>query len=140
MTYRRFLFIFQNVSICVSIFTLSCIAVDRYKAICKPDGPYTNRSSSNVKLCIIFSWTFAFVVAIPHLMFYEIKKQLNMVSYKYLTDCQPTWGESNSKIEFLSTFLLTFLLPLIIMGILYAQIACELWNKEIPGANETLSE
>ena len=58
-----FSFLFQNLSVSVSVLTLTFIAYDRYNAICRPLQFSTRRSKAAVVICAI--WTISSLVGIP---------------------------------------------------------------------------
>ena len=120
------------VSICVAIWTLTVIAVDRYLAIvCIQRKPLSAKSKVR---CIIAVWLCAAVICCGQL-------------YKFKTEetddgqaiCDHEWHEDWDtstalyKAEMIVRVIITYAVPLIIMAVLYSLIAHFLWIHKPPG-------
>ena len=123
---------FLVVSICVSIWTLTVIAADRYLAIvCVRKKAL---SSSSVIRSIAAVWLCAGIIFCGQL-------------YKFKTDetedgtqvCYHEWHEDWEtstlfyKVEMIVRVVITYAVPLVIMTVLYSLIARFLWTRKPPG-------
>ncbi|XP_076315738.1 orexin receptor type 2-like [Tachypleus tridentatus] len=126
----------QSVSVSVSVLTLTFISVDRWYAICYPLE--FKSSTTNTKVIIIFIWTISFLLVLPEAIVLDIQKHPNIkVETYYLTDCSYTWDGRYTRIYQMYIFIALYILPFILMSVVYCQIARVLWNRDIPGSSET---
>lgn len=127
---------FITVSICVSIWTLVIIAVDRYLAIvctlCQNKRPLSARS---VLRCIAAVWFFAGLIFSWELYTYKVEEVDVDVAV-----CYAQWHEESEelsiildKAEMIFKVATTYAVPLVIMGVLYSLIAKFLWSHKPPG-------
>ena len=72
--------IFQNLSVNASIFTLTAIAVDRYKAIMFPLKSHASKSRTKVIILII--WIVSAILAVPMAIAFRAQVRMNSDSYK----------------------------------------------------------
>lgn len=109
--------IYQDVSISVSVLTLTAISIDRYYAVCYP---LKFKSSLNqAKRIIVLIWIVSLILMAPDLIYLSAKYSqelseagLDTVLY---SDCNYDWSEESSRIfQFVKTILL-YLLPFILM-------------------------
>lgn len=70
------LFHFQDISVSVSVFTLTFIAYDRYNAICRP-LQFSSRKT-NAALVITIIWSVSAIIGIPDAVTLELFKPLNL--------------------------------------------------------------
>ena len=124
-----------TVSICVSIWSLVIIAADRYLAIvctvCQNKRPLSSRS---VLRCIVAVWFFAGLIFSWELYTYKVEEVDVDVA-----QCYAQWHESEElsiilvKAEMIVKLAITYVIPLVIMGVLYSLIAKFLWSHKPPG-------
>ena len=123
---------FLVVSICVSIWTITVIAADRYMAFaCLRRKPLSVRSA----VCsIIAVWLCAGLIFSGQL--YKFKIKLNKVG---APECLGSWIEDREtsilfrKAEMIVTVVITYAIPLTTMTVLYSLIAFTLWRQKPPG-------
>ncbi|XP_035827000.1 orexin receptor type 2 [Aplysia californica] len=116
----------QNVSVIVSVLTLTCMSVERWFAICQPLT--FKQTKSRVIMCVLGIWLIALVASIPSLIIMEemhdpmIPPNLTIL----LTTCAPRdpLTALNYEIFQVVTF---FGLPCAVMGYNYTAIAITLW-------------
>ncbi|XP_070545502.1 neuropeptide FF receptor 2-like [Ptychodera flava] len=127
--------VIQGISVAASIFTLTVIAVDRHNNIVNPLRPRMEYRTACVSIVII--WALAVAIMVPQgvvlqVETYEVKPGLK------LNYCDETgWPTYSYRRAFTcSVFLLTYLLPLIIISIAYVRIARKVWTRNVPGASE----
>lgn len=123
---------FLVVSICVSIWTLTVIAADRYLAIvCIRRRPLSPRS---VVRSIIALWLFSGLIFSGELYKFKVAEEEG----EYVA-CYPEWHESKElstifqKAEMIGKVVINYAIPLIIMAALYSLIAYFLWKQKPPG-------
>ncbi|XP_018426883.1 PREDICTED: probable G-protein coupled receptor 83 [Nanorana parkeri] len=122
----------QYSSVHVSVLTLTAIALDRHQVIMHPLKP----RMSTVKgiICIIFIWFMASGFSLPHAIFQKLERfyignTVRMVclpSFPYPADL--FW-----KYLDLATFVLLYVLPLIVISITYTMVAKKLWLRNAIG-------
>jgi len=134
----------QNLSVSVSVLTLTFIAYDRYNAICRPLQFSTRRSKAAVVIGAI--WTISSMVGIPDAISlqaqnFHFPKNDPCIQDDILWDlttCVPTWSES---VDFSFTIvkgIVLYTLPLIFMSIGYYFIVKTLWRRNnIPHMDTT---
>ena len=124
---------FLVVSICVSIWTLTVIAADRYLAIvCIRRRPL---SSKSVVCSIIAVWLFAGLIFSGELYKFKVDEEGEVAV------CYPEWYEGSEEIsiifyqtEMIVKVIITYAIPLVIMAVLYSLISFFLWKQKPPGA------
>jgi len=119
---------FQNLSVNASIFTLTAIAVDRYKAIMFPLKSHASKSRTKVIILII--WIVSAILAVP--MAIAFRAQFVAPD---LLQCIPV----NIEIEYFMWYknflcLVQYFIPLILISGAYIRMAVALWSSKTPGA------
>ena len=128
---------FLTVSICVSIWSLVVIAADRYLAIvctvCQNKRPLSSRS---VLRCIAAVWFLNGLIFSWELYTYKVEEVDVDVAV-----CYAQWHEESEelsiilvKAEMIVKVAITYVIPLVIMGVLYSLIAKFLWSHKPPGS------
>ncbi|XP_059025303.1 pyroglutamylated RF-amide peptide receptor [Mustela lutreola] len=124
----------QSTAIMTEILTMTCIAVERHQGLVHPfkmKWQYTNRRAFTM-LGVV--WLVAVIVGSPmwHVQRLEIK--YDFLYEKEHVCCLEEWA-SPAHQKIYSTFILVilFLLPLLLMLILYSKIGYELWIKKRVG-------
>ena len=120
-----------DVSITVSIQSLVLIAVDRFGAVVFP----LRSPIISSKLCSFFilaTWIIAMAVYSPYLFAFKL------VEHPGELVCEPRWkevlGESSSYFNYIVLILVIFyLIPLVLIAILYIIIYVKLKSQRIPG-------
>ncbi|OCT57887.1 probable G-protein coupled receptor 83 [Xenopus laevis] len=123
----------QYCSLHVSTLTLTAIALDRHQVILNPLKP--RMSLSKGVLCISFIWVMATCFSLPHAIYQKLF-QYNYRENKVRSLCIPDFPEPSElywKYLDLSTFLLLYLLPLLIITIAYSRLAKKLWMRNAIG-------
>ena len=119
------------VSMAVSIQSLVLIAVDRFGAVVFPlRSPLI--SSKLCRFFILATWIIAMAVFSPYLFAFKLSE------YPGGLVCVPRWkevfGESSSNKNYLSSYVMIFyLIPLVLIAILYITIYIKLKSQKIPG-------
>ncbi|KAM6180656.1 orexin receptor type 2 [Erethizon dorsatum] len=125
----------QTVSVSVSVLTLSCIALDRWYAICHP--LMFKSTAKRARNSIVIIWIVSCVMMIPQAVVMECSTMLPGLANKttLFTVCDEHWGgEIYPKMYHVCFFLVTYMAPLCLMVLAYLQIFRKLWCRQIPGA------
>ncbi|NXU55333.1 NMBR protein, partial [Turnix velox] len=126
----------QLTSVGVSVFTLTTLSADRYKAIVNPMDIQT--SSAVLWTCVkaIAIWVISMLLAVPEAVFSELA-HINDTDNATFTACipYPMTDDMHPKIHSVLIFLVYFLIPLAIISIYYYHIAKSLIKSahNIPG-------
>ncbi|XP_055840244.1 neuropeptide CCHamide-1 receptor [Episyrphus balteatus] len=131
----------KDVSIGVSVFTLTALSGDRYFAIVDPLRKFHahggGKRATRMTIAIAFSiWILAIFCGLPALIGTSVKR-VNINSNKSFSYCYPfpdEWGPGYAKLMVLLRFLVYYAVPLIIIGIFYVLIARHLvYTASVPG-------
>ncbi|KAJ7327004.1 hypothetical protein JRQ81_016763 [Phrynocephalus forsythii] len=124
----------QSTAVVTEILTMTCIAVERHNGVVHPlkmKWQYTNRRAYTM-LGIV--WLLAAIVGAPmwHVQQLEIKYDF-LFEQEYVC-CLEEWASPGHQ-KIYTTFILVilFLLPLMLMLLLYSKIGYELWVKKRVG-------
>nr|XP_057914027.1 orexin receptor type 2 [Doryrhamphus excisus] len=125
----------QTISVSVSVLTLSCIAQDRWYAICHP----LMFKSTAKRACksIVVIWVVSCIIMIPQAIVMESSSLLPALANKtsLFTVCDERWGaEVYPKVYHSCFFMVTYFAPLCLMVVAYIQICRKLWCQQIPGS------
>ncbi|XP_040282743.1 orexin receptor type 2 [Bufo bufo] len=126
----------QTVSVSVSVLTLSCIALDRWYAICHP--LMFKSTAKRARNSIIIIWIVSCVIMVPQAIVMECKSVIPDLANKTVlfTVCDERWeGEIYSKVYHICFFFITYMVPLCLMILAYLQIFRKLWCRQIPGTS-----
>ena len=128
MFYFYTVFLFQRVSVFVSVLTLTTISVERYLAICHPLT--YRRTHFKTRIVLIVIWVISIVTPIPEFFTIDLKHSLQV--RKSLRPLLSSCGPVNETAELEFTLFLTvgfYLLPLCVMTFTYTKIARCLWTS-----------
>ncbi|XP_029353545.1 gastrin-releasing peptide receptor isoform X2 [Echeneis naucrates] len=117
----------QLTSVGVSVFTLTALSADRYKAIVKPLDIQTSSSSNSIILRAALIWLFSMVLAIPEAVFSDLHT-FNVTTNESFVTCAPYphAGELHPKIHSMASFLIFYIIPLLVISVYYTSIALSL--------------
>ncbi|XP_074601804.1 neuropeptide CCHamide-1 receptor-like [Brevipalpus obovatus] len=122
----------RDVSISVTIFTLTVLSVDRYRAIVMPLRRYTSDREKELTLLIAFSiWTLSAVLAFPG-AYSAFLKKASPSPNKTIVICYPfpeEYGDIYPKIVVALRFALLYAIPLAITTFFYLLIAHHLLSS-----------
>ncbi|XP_041642282.1 probable G-protein coupled receptor 83 [Cheilinus undulatus] len=123
----------QYCSLHVSTLTLTAIALDRRQVILHPLRPRMSPEQGGVWVAVI--WIMASCFSLPH----AIYQKLLTISYsdeKERSLCVPDFPEPSDvfwQCIDLLTFVLLYMLPLLIITVSYTTVACRLWRHNAIG-------
>ncbi|XP_005811951.1 orexin receptor type 2 [Xiphophorus maculatus] len=124
----------QTISVSVSVLTLSCIAQDRWYAICHPLK--FKSTAKRARKSIIAIWVVSCIIMIPQAIVMECSSLLPELTNKtsLFTVCDEHWGaDVYPKVYHTGFFIVTYFAPLCLMVLAYIQIFHKLWCQQIPG-------
>jgi len=126
----------QNVSMSVSVLTLTAIAYDRYKAICRPLSRLSYSTLRHV-LQLVSIWILSTLISLPECLVLHavsaIKEQPCVSENVFwdLTNCIPFWSYNTGLGYGVVKTMILFINPLIIMIIIYSRIINKLWSDKV---------
>uniref|UniRef100_A0A8C8S5I6 Orexin receptor type 2 n=1 Tax=Pelusios castaneus TaxID=367368 RepID=A0A8C8S5I6_9SAUR len=128
----------QTVSVSVSVLTLSCIALDRWYAICHP--LMFKSTAKRARNSIIIIWIVSCIIMVPQAIVMECSSVAGLANKTILfTTCDEKWGaEVYPKMYHMCFFLVTYMAPLCLMVLAYSQIFRKLWCRQIPGTSSVV--
>ncbi|XP_039077690.1 neuromedin-B receptor [Hyaena hyaena] len=116
--------VFQLTSVGVSVFTLTALSADRYRAIVNPMD--IQMSGALLWTCVkaVGIWVVSVLLALPEAVFSEVTR-IESVENGSFTACvpYPQTDELHPKIHSVLIFLVYFLIPLAIISVYYYHIA-----------------
>ncbi|XP_062257516.1 orexin receptor type 2 [Platichthys flesus] len=129
----------QTISVSVSVLTLSCIAQDRWYAICHP--LMFKSTAKRARKSIVIIWVVSCIIMIPQAIVMECSSLLPELTNKtsLFTVCDEHWrAEILPKVYHTCFFIVTYFAPLCLMVLAYIQICHKLWCQQIPGSTSVL--
>ncbi|XP_053125907.1 substance-P receptor [Hemicordylus capensis] len=127
--YCRFQNFFPVAAVFASIYSMTAIAVDRYMAIIRPLQPRLSATATKVVICVI--WLLALLLSFPQGYFSKTVTMPGRVV------CLVEWPENSTHAFEISyqvcVTMLSYFLPLLVIGYAYAVVGITLWASEIPG-------
>ncbi|XP_052607059.1 neuromedin-B receptor isoform X3 [Peromyscus californicus insignis] len=114
----------QLTSVGVSVFTLTALSADRYRAIVNPMDMQTSGVVLWTSVKAVGIWVVSVLLAVPEAVFSEIAR-IGSLENNSFTACipYPQTNELHPKIHSILIFLVYFLIPLVIISIYYYHIA-----------------
>uniref|UniRef100_A0A0P5S0U6 Class a rhodopsin g-protein coupled receptor gprllk n=1 Tax=Daphnia magna TaxID=35525 RepID=A0A0P5S0U6_9CRUS len=125
-----------NVTVAASVFTLVAISFDRYIAIVHPLRPRMSKCIARIAITLI--WLASCILAVPCLLYSQT------ISHKYSNGevrivCIVVWPDglpSVSQQDFIYNIIfmvLTYLIPVSVMGVCYSRMSYILWRSQTIG-------
>ena len=110
---------FQTVLISVSVGTLTCMAIERYRAIITPFKPMFSQKVVKILICAV--WCTSFILVSPYVVILEHKDY----------SCFESWRDDNDpKIFTMCAFLFFYAIPLSVIAPAYARIGFRLHSDD----------
>ncbi|XP_012598737.2 neuromedin-B receptor [Microcebus murinus] len=116
--------VIQLTSVGVSVFTLTALSADRYRAIVNPMDMQTSGAVLWTCVKAMGIWVVSVLLAVPEAVFSEVAR-IDSLDNSSFTACipYPQTDELHPKIHSVLIFLVYFLIPLAIISIYYYHIA-----------------
>ncbi|XP_058485860.1 gastrin-releasing peptide receptor [Solea solea] len=121
----------QLTSVGVSVFTLTALSADRYKAIVKPLDVQISTTTTSIVLRAALIWLLALVLAIPEAVFSDLHPFTIPSTNESFITCAPYphGGELHPKIHSMASFLIFYVIPLLVISVYYTFIARSLMKS-----------
>lgn len=125
----------KNLSVNVSVLSLTLIAIDRYIAVLHPLHAGFRKTVAIVVLLII--WLVSTLSAVPYALFHTIESMFKLKDLPERKMCVVKWPSENFRTLYGAyLILLQYVVPLSIITFSYIRITCRIWGNALPG-NET---
>ncbi|XP_070547571.1 neuropeptide FF receptor 2-like [Ptychodera flava] len=122
----------QQVSVMVSIFTLTAVSIDRFRAVVHPLQIRT--SISRKKVVVTAIWIIALTLGIIQLVVYRVEG--HFLNFRYRPVCGNLLTDSAQLIQRFCIFVGLFVIPFTVLAITYGLTACKLWRHSLPGERD----
>ncbi|XP_056135297.1 gastrin-releasing peptide receptor [Lampris incognitus] len=115
----------QLTSVGVSVFTLTALSADRYKAIVKPLDIQTSSTTTSIVLRAALIWLLSVILAVPEAVFSDLHTfSISSTNETFITCAPyPHAGELHPKIHSMASFLIFYVIPLLVISLYYTFIA-----------------
>ncbi|XP_072118428.1 gastrin-releasing peptide receptor [Mobula birostris] len=115
----------QLTSVGVSVFTLTALSADRYKAIVRPMDIQTTNALMKICVKAAFIWVFSMLLAVPDAVYSDLHSFNNSDINKTFKACAPYphGNDLHPKIHSMASFLIFYIIPLFIISVYYFHIA-----------------
>ncbi|XP_005798182.1 gastrin-releasing peptide receptor-like [Xiphophorus maculatus] len=115
----------QLTSVGVSVFTLTALSADRYQAIVKPLDINRSSATLSIGLRVGTIWMLSVTLAIPEAVFSDLHTFTTSYTNVTFVTCAPYphAGELHPKIHSTASFLVFYVIPLLIISVYYCFIA-----------------
>uniref|UniRef100_A0A672GJX5 Gastrin-releasing peptide receptor n=1 Tax=Salarias fasciatus TaxID=181472 RepID=A0A672GJX5_SALFA len=115
----------QLTSVGVSVFTLTALSADRYRAIVKPLDIQTSMTTASIVLRAALIWLVSLLLAIPEAIFSDLHTFTVTSTNESFITCAPYphAGELHPQIHSTAFFLIFYIIPLLVISIYYTFIA-----------------
>ncbi|XP_003969897.1 gastrin-releasing peptide receptor [Takifugu rubripes] len=121
----------QLTSVGVSVFTLTALSADRYRAIVKPLDIQTSSTTASILLRAALIWVLSLVLAIPEAIFSDLHTfNITSTNESFVTCAPyPHAGELHPRIHSMASFLIFYVFPLLVITVYYTFIAQSLMHS-----------
>ncbi|XP_054166202.1 G-protein coupled receptor 83-like [Oppia nitens] len=123
-------------ALCVSVYTMIVIGIDRYYAILHPLR-HTGFVETKGVLILALIWLVGALLAMPNML------TMRTTTFKYnseiLLDCREEWGGSGGEIYSITLLLVTFALPLCGLIFIYGSIGYTILTRKPVGESQQLA-
>uniref|UniRef100_A0A3Q1IRS5 Gastrin-releasing peptide receptor n=2 Tax=Anabas testudineus TaxID=64144 RepID=A0A3Q1IRS5_ANATE len=120
----------QLTSVGVSVFTLTALSADRYRAIVKPLDIQTSSTTVSIVMRAALIWIFSLVLAVPEAIFSDLHVfNITSTNESFITCAPYPHGELHPKIYSTVSFLIFYIIPLLVITIYYTFIARSLMRS-----------
>ncbi|KAI1301232.1 Allatostatin-A receptor [Halotydeus destructor] len=115
-----------------SIYTLVLMSIDRFLAVVHPIASISIRTEQNASRAILVTWLTILVVCIPAILTHEQTEYYNVLDGTMYKQCRFSDDYSRSTYQ-VCFFLFAYVIPLIIVFLLYVLMLKRLWFGAVPG-------
>ena len=127
-----------HVTIAASILSLMFMSVDRYLAVLFPLRSFSTFRRAKVLSLVI--WLISMIVMIPAAVLWINKKYPD--GMYCVAGLKEAFGDfqKGASVFYLYLFMLIYLIPLLVIAVLYGLICCRLWRRKMPGLVSSKAE
>nr|AKQ63034.1 orphan G-protein coupled receptor 24 [Platynereis dumerilii] len=127
---------FKEMTVNVSIITLTVISIDRYMAIVHPLKPRCSRRVAKAVMAVV--WTFSLCSGIPMAIIFSVEKE-ELYPGRYVYKCHPHFPKNDlvvdlGKLYRLYLIIVQYFFPLIIICVAYFRVMYTIWGNQAPGS------
>ncbi|XP_061590832.1 gastrin-releasing peptide receptor-like [Cololabis saira] len=120
----------QLTSVGVSVFTLTALSADRYRAIVKPLDIQTSPTTTSIVLRAAFIWVISLILAVPEAVYSDLHTFNITVNESFVTCAPyPHAGKLHPQIHSMASFLIFYVIPLLVISMYYSFIAQSLMRS-----------
>ncbi|XP_061892799.1 gastrin-releasing peptide receptor [Entelurus aequoreus] len=121
----------QLTSVGVSVFTLTALSADRYKVIVRPLDIPARSSTTSIVLRAALIWLLSLLLAVPEAIFSDLHTFHLPSANQSLLTCAPFphAADLHPRIYSCASFLVFYLLPLLVISVYYTLIARSLMSS-----------
>ncbi|XP_068455569.1 gastrin-releasing peptide receptor-like [Clinocottus analis] len=121
----------QLTSVGVSVFTLTALSADRYKAIVKPLDIQKSSTTTSIVLRAALIWLLALLLAVPEAVFSDLHTFSVASTNESFVTCAPYphAGDLHPKVHSMASFLIFYVIPLLVISVYYTFIARSLMRS-----------
>ncbi|CAI5645057.1 unnamed protein product [Oreochromis niloticus] len=121
----------QLTSVGVSVFTLTALSADRYRAIVRPLDVQTSTSTTSIVLQALLIWVLSLILAIPEAVFSDLHTfNITSTNESFVTCAPYPHGvELHPQIHSMASFLIFYIIPLLVISVYYSFIAQSLMRS-----------
>ncbi|KAM6979902.1 gastrin-releasing peptide receptor [Aplochiton taeniatus] len=115
----------QLTSVGVSVFTLTALSADRYKAIVRPMDLQASSATAGIVLRAALIWLLSLTLAVPEAIFSDLHTFSVGFTNETFVTCAPYphAGELHPKLHATASFLIFYCIPLLVISVYYVFIA-----------------
>lgn len=122
----------KNLSVNVSILTLTVIAFDRYVAVMSPLRAGIRKQVAIIVLCFI--WLISIICSVPEAVYYDTRYVFDPEIWSKKLTCTPEWpSEIFVQCYFSFLIILQYIVPLIVISVSYIRVSHRIWKSKPPG-------
>ncbi|TNN60862.1 Gastrin-releasing peptide receptor [Liparis tanakae] len=123
----------QLTSVGVSVFTLTALSADRYRAIVRPLDAHRSRATLSFGSRAAFIWLLSLTLAIPEAVFSDLHTFTTGYGNETFVTCAPfpNAGEMHQKIHSTASFFIFYIIPLFVISVYYYFIARSLIRSTV---------
>ncbi|XP_042889586.1 neuropeptide CCHamide-1 receptor-like [Penaeus japonicus] len=116
----------KDLSLGITVFTLTALSADRYMAIVRPVSHHVSDTAGRVTIIVAVGiWVFSAILALPAALFSHVPEKFTPTGEKYhiCTPFPPYLGDLYRKIHTLVKFVVYYVLPLVLIATFYVLMA-----------------
>ena len=122
----------KNISINVSVLSLTLIAIDRYIAVLYPLRAGFHKKVAAAMLTVI--WIISILASLPDALYFKVTSLFAVSDLEVRKLCNVIWPSSTFHIRYcVFLFLVQYIIPLSIITLSYIRVTRKIWGNGPPG-------